>query len=200
MSAEHSPEDFIPEYYEIADVLVAEDSMSVSASEVHGLLCGYMTAGTDFSQERWMFAALEMMDVSTLKHESSRIALVDLYEGVLSQMKNPDFTFQLLLPDDDLALNDRVNALGSWCQGFLVGFGLNGAHTNSSLSEDQLEALRDLEQIAWVELDQDESEEDNEAGLMELQEYVRMATLMFFSESHPAEDPDQPAGDQPVLH
>lgn len=147
-----------------------------------------------------MFAALEMMDVSSLKHESSRIALVDLYEGVLSQMKNPDFTFRLLLPDDDLSLNERVTALGSWCQGFLVGFGLNGAHTDSSLTDDQLEALRDLEQISWVELDQDEDDEENENGLMELQEYVRMATLMFFSESHPAENSGDTDPEQPVLH
>ncbi|WP_271271922.1 UPF0149 family protein [Aliamphritea hakodatensis] len=200
MSVENSPEDFIPEYYEIADVLVAEDSMSVSAAEVHGLLCGYLTAGADFTQERWMFAALEMMDVSSLKHESSRIALVDLYEGVLSQMNNPDFTFRLLLPDDDLSLNERVTALGSWCQGFLVGFGLNGAHTDSSLTDDQLEALRDLEQISWVELDQDEDDEENENGLMELQEYVRMATLMFFSESHPVENSGDTDPEQPVLH
>jgi len=37
--------------------------------------------------------------------------------------------FQPLLPDDEHALDARVEALGAWCQGFLYGFGAAAPRT-----------------------------------------------------------------------
>ncbi len=181
MSETQSPEDFLPEYYEMCDVLVAEDSMTGSAAELHGLLCGYLSAGARFSHEAWLKLAAELTDITEFRHESSKLAFTDLYDGVVAQLEQADFGFQLLLPDDDLSMDERAEALGCWCQGYLTGFGLQGGHTNESLSDELKEALSDMEQIAQIELEP-EADEESESDLMELQEYVRISSMMIFGE------------------
>ena len=197
MSETQSPEDFIPEYYEVADMLVAEDSMTGSAAEIHGLLCGYLSAGARFSHDAWLKLAAELTDITEFRHESSKLALTDLYDGVVAQLEKTDFSFQLLLPDDDLSLAERAEALGSWCQGYLTGFGLQGGHTNESLTDELKEALRDMEQIAQIEI-APEDDEDNESDLTELQEYVRMASMMVYGEFNPLQADEQAAPDTTI--
>ena len=197
MSETQSPEDFIPEYYEVADMLVAEDSMTGSAAEIHGLLCGYLSAGARFSHDAWLKLAAELTDITEFRHESSKLALTDLYDGVVAQLEKTDFSFQLLLPDDDLSLAERAEALGSWCQGYLTGFGLQGGHTNESLTDELKEALGDMEQIAQIEI-APEDDEDNESDLTELQEYVRMASMMVYGEFNPLQADEQTAPDTTI--
>jgi uncharacterized protein YgfB (UPF0149 family) len=198
MSETQSPEDFIPEYYEICDMLIAEDSMTSSAAELHGLLCGYLSAGARFGHEAWLKLAAELTDITDYRHESSKLALTDLYDGALAQLEQVDFGFQLMLPDDDLALSERAEAMGSWCQGFLTGFGLQGGHTNESLTDDMKEALGDMEQIAQIEL-APEAGEDSESDLMELQEYIRVSSMMIFTEFNP-QPAQQDAAPDATLH
>ncbi len=197
MSESQSPEDFIPEYYEICDILIAEDSMTSSAAEVHGLLSGYLSAGARFSHEAWLKLAAELTDITDYRHESSKLALTDLYDGALAQLEQVDFGFKLLLPDDDLTLADRAEALGRWCQGFLTGFGLQGEHTTESLTDELKEALRDMEQIAQIELEP-EAGEDSESDLMELQEYIRISSMMIFTEFNPQPEQEGVAPDATV--
>lgn len=197
MSETQSPEDFIPEYYEICDMLIAEDSMTSSAAEVHGLLSGYLSAGARFSHEAWLKLAAELTDITDYRHESSKLALTDLYDGALAQLEQVDFGFKLLLPDDDLTLADRAEALGSWCQGFLTGFGLQGGHTNESLTDELKEALGDMEQISQIELEP-EASEDSESDLMELQEYIRVSAMMIFTEFNPQPEQESVAPDATV--
>ncbi|MDO6565184.1 UPF0149 family protein [Amphritea sp. 1_MG-2023] len=193
MSETQSPEDFLPEYYEICDVLIAEDSMTSSAAELHGLLCGYLSAGARFNHEAWLKLAMELTDISDFRHESSKLAFTDLYDGVVAQLEQSDFGFQLMLPDDDLSMAERAEALGCWCQGYLSGFGLQGGHTNESLSGELKEALSDMAQIAQIELEPD-ADEDNEADLMELQEYVRISSMMIFGEFNELPQPEAAPG------
>lgn len=198
MSEDQSPEEFIPEYYEISDMLIAEDSLTTNAAEIHGLLCGFLAAGARFEAEAWLKQAAELMDITEYRHESSKLALQDMYDGVLSLLDNADFGFQLLLPDDDLAIAQRAEALGTWCQSFLTGFGLQGGHTNKSLNAELRETLSDLEQIAQIELEPEDNE-DSESDLMELQEYVRMAAMMLYGEFNPKQ-PDEAIQPGTTLH
>ena len=41
-------------------------------------------------------------------------------------MNNSDVEFELMLPDDDESLEARVEALGTWCQGFVYGLAAGG--------------------------------------------------------------------------
>ena len=87
------------------------------------------------------------------------------------------------LPDDDEELFVRVQALAEWSQGFLVGFGTGVKANELEFSEEAQELLRDLVEISKLGPDRDQvPEEEDEVALNELEEYVRTAVMMLYSE------------------
>lgn len=107
--------------------------------------------------------------------------MIELSEKITEGLSDVDFGFQLLLPDDQVGLNSRRQALSDWCRGFLAGFGLTGRFQDAELSEEVQELLRDFGQIAQVEEELPE-DDDNESDLTEISEYVRMGAIMCFTD------------------
>ncbi|PIE20884.1 MAG: hypothetical protein CSA61_00115 [Neptuniibacter caesariensis] len=184
MSVENIPQD-LPDFEVVANMLVEEGVGLVSPAELHGLVCGHLAAGARLQPTALIQIACELMDTDALVHESSKVTLVNLYSATAAALESMDLEFQMLLPDDENEISQRAEALGRWCQNFLAGFGLYGKHTDTSLSTEAKETLNDLGQIAQVSAEVEELEE-NEADLMEVQEYVRMAVLMLFTECNQA--------------
>ncbi|RVU29771.1 MULTISPECIES: UPF0149 family protein [Neptunomonas] len=180
----------------VANLLVSENVQVVSPAELHGLLVGQLASGARLQADIWLRTACELMELAQLEHETSKIGLLGLYQQTLGQLEGADLDLSLLLPDDDYGLSQRVEALGRWCQGFMTGFGYQGKQTDASLSAESQEALQDLSQIAQVASEVEEDEE-SEADFAQLEEYVRMAALMLFSECN---TPDEKAPPAPQLH
>lgn len=186
---------------EIANLMVAEEAMSVSPSELHGLLAGQLASGARLTPDAWLASAADLLDMASgFTHEESKAGLVALYEQTLGQFESDSLGFALLQPDDDASLSQRVSSLGSWCQGFIAGFGYQGKQTDQTLSDEAKDALNDLSQIAQVEAEVEE-DDSAEGDLYELQEYVRMAALMMFTECNmPADTDGQAQKEPPVIH
>lgn len=188
----------LPDFDIVANLLIEEGVLAVSPAELHGLIAGQLAAGARFDADTLLRVFLELMDVSALKQESTKLGLIELYQRTLAQYESDDFDFALLLPDDEQMLAQRAEALGSWCSGFLSGFGL---HTRESqkLSAEAQEGLQDLAQIAQIAADTDVDSEEDEADLMEVQEYVRMAAMLMFNECNRVAEPDKEQT-PPTLH
>ena len=125
--------------------------------------------------------------------ETTKLGLIGLYQLTQQQFEASDFGFELLLPDDDQMLAQRAEALGSWCSGFLSGFGLATGKRGEKLSAEAQDGLRDLAQIAQIAADSDVDSDEDEADLMEVQEYVRMAAMLMFNEcNRPQDEPEAP--------
>lgn len=184
MSSENMPID-LPGFELLANIFVEEGVKVVSPAELHGLLTGHLAAGARLQPTVLLQTACELMDINSFAQESSKVALIDLYNASCSALESIDLEFEMLLPDDDDEISIRVEALGRWCQSFLSGFGLYGKHTDASLSAEAKETLNDLGQIAQISADLEDLGE-NENDLMEVQEYVRMAVLMLFTECNKA--------------
>ncbi|QEQ98093.1 UPF0149 family protein [Neptunomonas concharum] len=185
---------------EIANLLVSEEVFIISPAELHGFLCGQLSSGARMVPDLWLKTMAELLERETVRHESSKVGLVGLYEQSLGQLESFGLELTLLLPDEEVPLAQRVESLGLWCQGFMTGFGYQGKQTDNSLSEEAKDALNDLSQIAQV-ASEVEDDEDNESDLMQLEEYVRMVVLMLFSECN-ASDNQQTGevADKPQLH
>ncbi|NVK44325.1 MAG: UPF0149 family protein [Oceanospirillaceae bacterium] len=196
-----SDTDNLPDFDDIANLLVAEGVHATSPSELHGMLCGCLCAGARPDPAAWLQLASERLDIDAFSQESSKVGMLELYNQALAQLEATDLGFEPLLPDDDHLLAQRAGALGVWCQGFLGGFGQLGKQTDASLSTEAREVLSDLGQIAQIAAE-DEDSDDNEADLMEIQEYVRMAALMLFAECNQAPDDGEESAQRPpeVLH
>ena len=199
MSAEQTNSIELPDFDLIANLFVQEGVQVVSPSELHGLFCGQLAAGSRLEPDAILRTGCELMDVDALSEESSKMGVLALYQCALAQLQSADMSFQLLLPDDETELTQRVQMLASWCTGFLAGFGLQGNHSNSTLSAETTETLQDLSQIAQIEVDIEESDE-NEADMMEVQEYVRMACLMLFTECNTPPEGEEKTEPAPTVH
>jgi len=166
----------LPAQARVADELQALEA-GVSAAELHGALCGFIAGGGRHDRAGW-FAAV--MADPTLGAPEADSALDVLYQASARQLEDPDFGFELLMPDDGESVEERGDALLAWCRGFLGGFGL-AAGAEPPLSEEAAEALADLARIAASDLSYDEPESDEDA-LAEVAEFVRVAVMLLHSD------------------
>jgi uncharacterized protein YgfB (UPF0149 family) len=99
-----------------------------------------------------------------------------LREHAVEQLDARNFALDLLVADEDASLAERSGSLFDWCRGFLGGFGLS-AGANPPLSDEGREALADIAKLAAA-APQDEGDEDDEAALVEIAEFIRVAALL----------------------
>lgn len=202
MTDEQAPVIELPDFDSLADLLVEEGVLTVSPAELHGLLCGQIAAGARFDPDSLLQRVCELLDLEPFSHATGRAGVMRLYLATLQQLQAPDFSFELVLPDDDQPLALRADALGVWCGGFLSGFGLQERKGSQGLSVEGQETLRDLAQIVQISAAAEAEADEDENDLMEVQEYVRMAALLVFSECNEpdGQSPEAVAPQPPVLH
>ena len=123
---------------------------------------------------------VELLGAQALADADSVSAFVSATLGALHA---DDMSFALLLPDDDGTMEARLGALADWCQSFLTGLaaGLHrrGIGTLAELPDEVNEIIRDIAAIA--QLDTAVQEPGSEADFMELEEYVKVGTLLIMS-------------------
>lgn len=150
-----------------------------SAAEIHGLVTGWVCAGASFDKAGRIMALSEWLDTEL---DAKGTAMLErLHEQTAASVDDEAFSFSLVVPDDGVAMQQRAAATSEWCSGFLYGFGMTGKFRKEDLAEDVAEVLGDLAKIAAVSDDVPEDDE-NEADLMEIIEYVRMAAMLIHAE------------------
>jgi len=164
----------MPDLPDIADVAAASQQLGLAmdAPELHGALCGWL-AGGGAADGAWLAHALAD---DHLPAPVAGGALDRMREAAVAQLEDRGFAFDLLLPGADRPLDERAEALFSWCRGFLGAFGL-AAGASPPLSEEGQEALQDLARLARASAESSDDEEDEDA-LAELEEFVRVAVLL----------------------
>ena len=151
----------------------------LGAAELHGFLVGQLAAGKRLSRSEWLRAANEQADLSQSPDEVAGDRLYDFYRHTLAALQSGELDFQLLLPEDDNSLSERVENLGLWCQGFLTGFGLAGSALK--IDAELAEGLRDLSAIAQVGASEDDATLDSsESDLFSIGEYARLLAVEIF--------------------
>ena len=147
------------------------EETGVAASEVHGLLAGFLCAGGI-----WEDAADEELEI-LLPNIDGRVVrgLLDEVHGALGLMT---MEFTPLIPDDECEVADRLSGLAVWCGGFLAGYGLGVG--DSRLTPETEEVLTDLQAIAELDDAADDADDEVEHEFVEVYEYVRVAALSLF--------------------
>ena len=165
------------------------------AAECHGFLCGQVCVTGFPAEELWQ----EFIDARSADEQR----VVDCYRyirilvaEIMDNIQSPELNFQLMLPDSECPIEDRINALAEWCHGFLNGYGSEAQNLEKALTEESRDVLEDFTRICRVEVN-DNTDEEDEKALMELIEYVRIGTVMIYDEL--ASD-DRLDGNPGVLH
>ena len=165
---------------------------SLSVAEIHGAVCG-MAVGSGGTIE--LDSLVELVGIEALRDEHS---VGEFVIAAVEDLLAEDLSFAPLLPDDDVSLPLRLEALGEWCGGFLAGFaagtGLQGAG-EERLPEEAREIIGDFAVIANVDVSEVGDAEDPESAerdFAEVYEFVKVGTLLLRSLMS-AEVPDEGA-------
>lgn len=155
--------------------MVVQSDPELSAAQAHGMATGMLCVNEQAQSAEWLTELFRNAEQAT---EEGKAALVHLFEETRSLLASDDFEFDLLLPDDEASLSEKVEALTYWCQGFLLGVGVT--HAASDWPREVTEILKDI--IEFTKLDTDAEGEEDENDFMEITEYIRSAVLLLRDE------------------
>jgi yecA family protein len=180
----------LPDISALDETLFKVDA-TMGAAESHGALCGMLCARGSTDLSEWMGHVLGEQEQGNVFLRDLANQLSELHQSTLGQMNDPYGGFQLLLPDDDDELDERTEALGDWCLGFVYGLAAGGISEESELPEDTKELLMDFieisragKDVADLADDPDDGEEDEQA-FVEVVEYVRTGVMLINEELQP---------------
>lgn len=172
-----------PSYDQLAALLSAYgDAMSVS--ECHGVLCAMVSCDPSLDGGDWAGRLLSgeldgtaEAGSGTAVDAGDREALKALVDDTRKQLADEELGFQPLLPDEEETIDERISALGDWCEGYLYGLSLGGIKEFTAFSPEAQEFCADMVEISHISFEEGE-EGGNEEALFEIIEYVRMGALM----------------------
>ena len=158
------------------------------ASEAHGLLAALACCGIQPGEIRaksWLF---------NLDEEPHRDIIEGLYALVCRELDDPEFSFSLLLPDEESTLAQRAEAVSDWCQGFLQGIYHGDGVLPQGAGAQTREAVNDIREIGHLEPDPNDPE-GSERDLAEVVEFLRVAVLLIREELQPRSPGATPASE-----
>lgn len=155
--------------------------MTLNPSELHGTLVGLLASGFEPTEgdhlDATVAAAERALAVDLRGEMVDLVARMNL--ATLSAVRDSEYAFQPLLPDDSDDIESRLLSVSRWATGFLTGFtqGVStGKGGDSVVAPDTAESLRDFAAIAQVDSNVADSD-DADRDLEELIEYLRFAAL-----------------------
>lgn len=139
-----------------------------SPSELHGLLTGIVCVTEAPTRDEWL-QILSTLDVPKLD-DSAIAVLSEEAEDIFHALSEDELDYLPMLPDDEHSLSERVRALADWCEGVVLGFGL----ASGQIRAEEKELIESLQDVASVEFDESDNDEEGEASYQELYEFVRL--------------------------
>ena len=151
------------------------------AAGCHGSMCGVLVVKANTAFAVWLKEVMGDLDSADILTVETKRLLCQAFEVVREQLLDPGLGFRLLLPDDNAAFAQRVQAVAQWCHGFMFGMALSGVDLDVEFSQDSQEILTDVAEIARVGVSRTHDEID-ESALFEIIEYLRIGVLVILEE------------------
>ena len=162
--------------YNACNAIIIQGDAELSAAEAHGMATGMLCVNKQVESAYWL---AELIHDSNSVLDENTYVLVRLFEETRRLLESEEFEFDLFLPEDDASLIEKVEALKSWCRGFLFGVGSRGGSA-LNWSKDAREILKDIAE--FTKLDADAEGEEDECAFMEITEYLRSAVMLLRDE------------------
>ena len=155
----------------------------VSPAEADGLLNGLLSIAYPQAAECRVAELIEPPEEGDVLAAECAEELRLWFQVAEKNIQDESFSLTLFLPEDEVLLAERARALKEWVEGYLYGLGLGGKKALPE-GDDIRDGLRDLSDLTRMDISalQEESDESNEAALMQLSEYVRLLVMMIAEE------------------
>lgn len=155
-------------------------ALDISGSELHGIICGFLSAGAIRESTTYLRALIANPNDPTMR--SATLALFEVLTISQQQIQGLGFEFQLLLPDEHESLLVRAEAFSDWCEGYTQGLRMAGVEFDHLQEDDAQEAIEHITEFADLDYQSIEFGEADERSLTEISEYTRMAVLHIHSD------------------
>mgnify|MGYP001181024884 FL=1 len=168
----------LPDYSEIV-ALLQNAGAEASPAELHGVVVGLVCGGV----ENRLHCLLDYLYPSGERNAGDdrlHNLLAGLDRDAGRDLESGQLAFRLLLPDDDWDEYLRVEALAQWCEGFLHGLGRGQLAADKPLPDDVRELLNDFAEITRADPDSAGDEDEADAALTEIVEYVRVGVQTIY--------------------
>ncbi|RLA02736.1 MAG: hypothetical protein DRQ47_06425 [Gammaproteobacteria bacterium] len=166
--------------YDDLQKLLDANQYLITVAELQGLLMGFYSAGLELDDHSWKKHLMKQLAVSELQPEFVAIQLTEINKALVSMISSEIFGLELLIPDDESPTTTRGEALGYWCQGFLLGY-MQVTENKEETDEDVADALEDLEEISNIDLDSIGNTEEDEKSLFEITEHIKVTAQLIHS-------------------
>jgi len=166
--------------YERVEEVLADSECETSAAELQAILCGMLAAGLKPDDKAWLTLLIDIVNDGRELTSAAKELIRHLFNWTHRQMNQQDSLAPTLLPDDSYPAIDQLQALAEWCQGFLLGFGLQMGNQTIHTPEIK-ESLTDLAEISQLQLEAEENEETRMA-LFTLTEHIKVAVQVIYWE------------------
>jgi uncharacterized protein len=183
--------------------LALDAAHELPVAELHGAVCGL---GVCHGVAVPIEDVVALLGAESLTDQNAVEAFVAASVGALER---EDMGFAPLLPEDDAPLEQRLEALGAWCGAFLAGLAAGlarrGIGSLADCPEEVREIVADMAAISQIDPDAGgvtgndsggrsrAAAESEEADLVELEEFVKVGTLLIMTLLSREDDDD--AGD-----
>jgi uncharacterized protein YgfB (UPF0149 family) len=179
----HEPAITTFDYDALRDSLAAAGAV-VTLAELHGGLAGALCAGGVPAATVWLADCLEDQELEPLGDLND--SLTEVIAATWRVLDGRQLEFEPLLPSDDTALEEQVQALGLWCHGFVAGLGSSAPELAArGVADDAVaEVIRDFTEISRAGLSDEEAAGDDQPdfALAELREYLRAGVQIVFED------------------
>ena len=169
----------LPLYQPFVDAIALLD-LSISGSELHGIMCGFLSAGAVEEGNAYLRALIAKPTEQSTR--SAMSVLFEVYAISQQQIDGMGFEFQLLLPDEHESLLHRAQAFSEWCEGFMQGLRMAGIEIDQLEDEDVQDAITHINDFADLDYQSLQFDEEDERALTEISEYARMTVLHIHSD------------------
>lgn len=174
----------IPDFENVNEALLRLNA-DIDAAELHGTLSGLLcvmgnNASKHLDQLIPRGAKGDALDAEAYKR------VIGCPVQILGALNDPEFGYDLLLPDDDEGLDVRTQAMAEWSHGFLSGLAIAGIEDFAKLPKEASEFCQDLGDISRAGLGDMALGEADEVAYEELVEYLRVGVLLMYELLNPS--------------
>jgi uncharacterized protein YgfB (UPF0149 family) len=180
--SDRSPPVDLPDYATFAATL-ARCGADFGPAEAQGFALGLFLARVELPHVSWQTELYADFDPADVLAGECRGLLDRLFTQVFADADDGEPGLVLLLPEDIEVSSTRLRALRDWCEGFLYGLGQGGEAWAQRQSPQAAELVRDIAEIARLEVEDSDNSEENQSALIEIEEYLRVGVMLLRDES-----------------
>ncbi len=169
----------LPDYDTFSDVISAL-KLPLSSSRLHGMMCGYLSAGALKDGESYVRALLSHHHDDETR-DAAR-ALFSLFTITEQQMTQSNYEFELFIPQEHEPLAKRAKGFSEWCDGYTQGLVMLGIEQSEFDDEETREAIQHLLEFATLDYETVDVSEEDEQAFMEVCEYARVAVMHIYTD------------------